>query len=123
MRGNFPELREPQLGLGSGPGGRMGGPDWAASILTLPKCGARGFRGPQGAKRGEEGEGREEHFCCHKCFTECNWDSSLFFETAPPSRIGRHKEKPPARARAHTHTHTHKHAGPAGPDVWALAAS
>lgn len=78
--------------------------------------------GPQGAKRGEEGGAREEHFVVTNASQ--NATETLVFvlrkRAPPPSGV---IKRSPLHTRAGTHTHTHTHAGPAGPDVWARAAS
>ena len=104
----------------------MGGPGSAAPTHTHthtgPERGARGFRGAQGAKRGEEGGAREEHFVVTNASQ--NATETLVFvlrkRAPPPSGV---IKRSPLHTRAGTHTHTHTHAGPAGPDVWARAAS
>ena len=82
----------------------MGGLGSAAPTYTRAGRGVSG--GPQGAKRGEEGGAREEHFVVTNASQ--NAIETLVFvpRKRPPPPIGRHKEKPPAHARGHTHTHT-----------------
>lgn len=98
MRGNFPELSEPQLGLGSGAGGRMGGPgSWVGMgwggphthpprgprDLGFPRTGVGG--GTQGAKRGEEGQGGKNTLLSHKLQRAQLGLLSLFLTPTPES--------------------------------------
>lgn len=88
---------------------------------TPARSAGRGVSGgPQGAKRGEEGGAREEHFVVTNASQ--NAIETLVFVPCkrPPPQSGVIKRSP-LHTRAGTHTHTH--AGPAGPDVWARAAS
>lgn len=111
MRGNFPELREPQLGLASGPGG-VNGCAWLRQPPRSPAQDAGpGVSGALGGNEGQGGEDGGKNTLLSQTLQRTQFGLLSLFLTPPPES-GIINERSPLHRRACTHTHTHRSSGP-----------